>query len=216
MLVNISLLNKIHQNFVFIFFWFNKFFDIHFLQLKKEIFSKLNPSPSPGAGPEIILWKLFKNFYNTLHVLKNTLKIVKKQLKTKNLTYQCLNKQFHKFYLQFSCYYLSYNNKKLLQLTILLLLTLQQTKTSKYYYYYSLYSSINQYHYQFKYQQQLSTAQLNHQLTFFYTHNFYNLNIVLLHNTYHIHTHKYSDFTYILYHILIYLLNLLYTRIRIC
>ena len=32
------------------------------------ILSDLNPSPSPGAGREIILSKPFLNFYSTLHL----------------------------------------------------------------------------------------------------------------------------------------------------
>ena len=35
---------------------------------------KLYPSPSPGAGREIILWKLFLKFRRNMHLLKNTLK----------------------------------------------------------------------------------------------------------------------------------------------
>ena len=38
--------------------------------------SGLSPSPSPGAGREIILSKLFLKFEASMHVLKNKLKII--------------------------------------------------------------------------------------------------------------------------------------------
>ena len=38
-----------------------------------EIICKI-PSPSPGAGREIILWKLFLTFGHNMHLLENTLK----------------------------------------------------------------------------------------------------------------------------------------------